>query len=342
MAELLEILEAGPLMSIQDQGRGALMAYGVSQGGAADSIALAEGAAILAQRMDCPAIEMAGMGGKFQITRPARMVVTGAEAKILLDGEALAHHTSFLVEPGQILEIGAAQKGVYMYLHVEGGVYSDALLGSCSAHISAGIGAPLQMGDQLRIGRASAGEAGMTLDPLPRLQGGEIRVMSGPQTATFSESTRARFAETEFGFDGRANRMGAKLQSSGEGFLSESGLGITSDIIIAGDIQITGDGTPFVLLCECQTIGGYPRIGTVIEPDLTIVAQARPGDKIRIKWIDEEAARQYVRAHREALKSLHSKVYPRIRDPRKMPDLLSYQLISGAISGEEEWLTESI
>ena len=67
-------------------------------------------------------------------------------------------------------------------------------------------------------------------------------------------------------------------------------MGQVSDFITEGDIQMTGDGTPFVLLADCQTMGGYPRIGTVIPADLSRIAQALPGTKLSFRFIELEEA----------------------------------------------------
>ena len=48
---------------------------------------------------------------------------------------------------------------------------------------------------------------------------------------------------------------------------------------------MTGDGRPFVLLQECQTTGGYPRIGTVIPADLPKLVQTPPGIKISFQMV---------------------------------------------------------
>jgi antagonist of KipI len=41
------------------------------------------------------------------------------------------------------------------------------------------------------------------------------------------------------------------------------------------------DGQPIVLLGDCGTIGGYPRIGHVASVDLPRLAQLRPGETMR-------------------------------------------------------------
>lgn len=46
-----------------------------------------------------------------------------------------------------------------------------------------------------------------------------------------------------------------------------------------------------------QTVGGYAKIATVISPDLSIVAQTTPGDKIQFKKVDLDTA--YIAARQE-------------------------------------------
>ena len=99
---------------------------------------------------------------------------------------------------------------------------------------------------------------------------------------------------------------------------------------------MTGDGTPYILLAECQTMGGYPRIGTVIPADLPRVAQAAPGQVLRPRAISVEEADALWRSDVDLLRAARARVAPLRRDPHDIPDLLSYQLIGGVIRGDED------
>ena len=77
MSGALEVVQAGPGLSLQDAGRPGWLAQGLSRGGAADLVALAEGAALLGQAPGV-ALEMAGMGGRFRATCDLRIALTGA------------------------------------------------------------------------------------------------------------------------------------------------------------------------------------------------------------------------------------------------------------------------
>ena len=78
MTSVLEVLQAGPSVTVQDMGRFGQLGQGVGQGGAADKLALAEGAALLGQDIGCACLEMAALGGTFRATRDLRVALTGA------------------------------------------------------------------------------------------------------------------------------------------------------------------------------------------------------------------------------------------------------------------------
>ena len=90
---------------------------------------------------------------------------------------------------------------------------------------------------------------------------------------------------------------------------------------------MTGDGTPYVLLAECQTIGGYPRIGTVLPVDLPKVAQARAGEELRFRFVTVDEAEAAWQSDGDILASLKRSRIPHIRDPQDIADLLAYDLI---------------
>ena len=328
----LKVLRAGPVMSVQDMGRPGLLERGISQGGAADTMALAEGAALLRQDTRLAALEMGGIGGLFEATGQMRIALTGAPMTATLDGEALAWNASHLVEAGQKLEIGAARKGVYGYLRLGGGVDTKSVLGSRAAHLTGGIGQPVQAGDTLPAGVDGSTETGMGLEAEDRFSGGTLRIVESFQSALFPDKVRSRFGETEFARGSRANRMGIEMVSDGDGFSAAGQLNILSEVIVPGDVQMTGDGKPFVLLRECQTTGGYPRIGTVLPCDLARIAQAPAGAAIRFEWVTLEQGLEIQAKFDASVKALPSRCAPLIRDPADMADLLSYQLIGGAIS----------
>lgn len=334
MSVRLKVVMAGPLVSVQDLGRPGRMNVGLSRGGAMDRSALIAAAALL----DAPlgaGIEMAGTGGTFCVDAPLRFALTGAVMRANVDGQALRWNASHLLLPGQALVVGAAQEGTYGYLVPAGGIMGRDVLGSAAAHLSAGLGARLVAGDVVQIGvDAALGAGQMVLEKRGDLAGGTLRLMPGPQTAMYDADTQARLAKTVFHRSPQANRTALPLLQDGAGFAASGGNPV-SDFIAPGDVQITGEGTPVMMMAECQTVGGYPRIGTVIAADLARAAQAPVTAALRFEWVDVAQADALFVLEAQQLLVLRGKVRPLVRDPRDIPDLLSYQLISGVTAGSD-------
>ena len=333
-ARWLVVVVSGPGLTLQDRGRRGYLAQGLSVGGAADPRALVEGSALLGQTGDLAVVEMAGLGGTFALEGgPNTFALTGARMRATLDNARLRWNTSYPLAPGQILKIGPAVAGAFGYLTLAGGIATDPFMGSRSTHLAAGIGGALATGARLPLGDGIA-PAGLTLDVADRFSGGEVRVLEGPQSALFSVETRDRFAATTFIRDPRGNRMGVQLAQDGGAFQAQGGLSIISEVIVPGDIQMTGAGTPFVLGPECQTTGGYPRIATVIPSDLPKIMQAAPGAKLRFRFVTRDAALAAWRAEMAERSALAP--YPLVRDPHDIGDLLAYQLIGGVTAGGDD------
>lgn len=341
MTGTLHVLSAGPQVTVQDLGRTGLLAQGVTRGGAADQLALAEAGALLGQSRNLAALEMVGMGGTFRSDIDTVIALTGADMAASVDGSALLWNATHILPAGAVLTIGAVQSGVFGYLSVAGGFDVPCQMGARATHINAGIGTPIKSGDKLRLAMSESNNAGLCLHPDPRVSGGDIHVIASAQTAAFGKQTLERFQETVFARDPRGNRQGVRLASEDEGFSVDGGLSIVSEFITEGDIQITGDGAPYVLMCECQTTGGYPRIGTVLPSDLPRVAQAPVGAHLRFRFVSMEEAREREKAARAACDALVRQVSPVVRDVSAITDLLSYQLIGGAVSATDDPFADS-
>ncbi|MFV0384842.1 biotin-dependent carboxyltransferase family protein [Paracoccus sp. (in: a-proteobacteria)] len=331
----LSVIRADGMLSVQDMGRPGHLAQGLSRGGAMDRLALIEAAALLGAAVPVAGIEMAAAGGVFGVSAPTRIALTGAPLTATLDDQPLQWHAVHLILPGQKLRIGGAVSGVYAYLTPAGGIATPEWLGSRAAHLSIGIGAALASGDDLPCGDDPDPDCpARRIDAAARFGGGNVRVMDGPQTALFDADTLTAFFATEFTRSPRGNRQGVQLDAAGR-FTSAHAAGLASDVIGPGDLQMTGDGVPYVLMAECQTIGGYPRIGQVIPADLPVIAQAAPGQRLRFQRLSQDQADAVFRDDAALMRDAAARCRDLLRDPWTMTDLLAYQLIGGVTAGNE-------
>lgn len=336
MSDALHILHCGPGVTVQDPGRPDLGAIGLSRGGAADRLALLEAAALLGLARPDAALEMMGLGGSFEVDKPTRIALTGAPMQARIDGRAIAWNATHLLAPGQTLSIGGALEGVFGYLSFAGGIATEEVLGSRATHLAAGLGAVLEPGATLPLADDPApATAPGCLPPGDRYRGGVLRYTYGPQSGLFSRETVGRFEATGFTRSPTGNRQGVKLEADAAAFSSEAPSDLASEFIFEGDIQMTGGGEPYVLLAECQTMGGYPRIGTVIPADLPRIAQARPGDRLTFTRVALADLAALTPDPAGQLAEIKARVRPLLRTPHDIPDLLSYDLISGVTAGDD-------
>jgi allophanate hydrolase subunit 2 len=75
--------------------------------------------------------------------------------------------------------------------------------------------------------------------------------------------------------------MGLRLQGEPLAHTSAEAADIVSDGVTPGVVQVPANGQPIVLLADGQTVGGYPKIATVVTADLPRLAHLRPGTRVR-------------------------------------------------------------
>jgi len=131
-----------------------------------------------------------------------------------------------------------------------------------------------------------------------------LRAIAGPQEEAFASGL-----ETFFGGDyevtSEADRMGYRLQGPPvhheEGFPQS----IISEPTVPGNVQLPADGQPIILLVE-QTTGGYTKIATVISTDLSKIAQAVPGNRVRFQRVTLEEAHGIYREQARLLEEIET------------------------------------
>ena len=55
--------------------------------------------------------------------------------------------------------------------------------------------------------------------------------------------------------------------------------------MVAGALQVPGNGSPVLFLADHPVTGGYPVIAVVVTADLPLAAQAAPGQHVRLRLV---------------------------------------------------------
>jgi biotin-dependent carboxylase-like uncharacterized protein len=293
---VFEVLNCPVPASIQDLGRSGYRHFGVPVSGALDSVSLRLANALVRNPPDAAVLEMRLTGPRLQAHAPVRVALAHAEATIeCADGSRKplpAWHSTTLA-PGDILKVGAVQGGAG-YLAVAGGFDVPAVLGSRATYARAGFGSLLREGMSLPIGSADLNPPELAVLPAPTFEEGPIRVIPGPQREMFTDDAFATFASSDYTVTQEADRMGLRL--AGPALKHVAGADIISDAVMPGAVQVPGDGRPIVLLADCQSVGGYAKIATVIAADLPRLGRLLPGNTLRFAAVDVETALAALRA----------------------------------------------
>jgi allophanate hydrolase subunit 2 len=82
--------------------------------------------------------------------------------------------------------------------------------------------------------------------------------------------------------------MGMRLKGKRLHLIQPSNL--LSAGVLPGDVQVPDDGLPIVLANDAQTIGGYPRIASVIQADLWQLAHLTPNTSVYFQPVSHAIA----------------------------------------------------
>ncbi len=291
----IEILSPGILSLIQDAGRFGQHGIGLTSGGPMDPCAFKWANRLLNNDQNATAIETTVGGIKIKSHGTTRIAVTGAKVEVKINGKPQPQWQSLDLGLGDELELGYATNGCRIYLAVAGGFKLQKQFGSNSTVVREGVGGltgkdsagkALTKGDKLDChALISQSDAHQTLPETLRpeyLDEVTLRVIPGYQQAHFSDHQQAMFFQNNFKVSELCDRMGYRLSGPQvkcdiEGILSEG--------ICLGAIQVPKDGQPIILMNDRQTIGGYPKMGSVLSLDLAKLAQLTQGGSVKFEAI---------------------------------------------------------
>jgi biotin-dependent carboxylase-like uncharacterized protein len=287
------VKQPGLLSLLQDRGRYGAHNLGLTTGGPLDFIAFDWANRMLGNDPNATCLEVGFGGLTLEAGLATSFVITGATAPCKLNGVDIAQWQTQSAQVGDKLEIGFATAGTRCYLAVSGGFDIAASFGSSSTVVREKIGGlhgdKLQAGDHLPCSGASLAVNYCLADTDRPVYGdsARLRVVPGYQQSAFGPLQQWRFFNSEYRLTDRCDRMGFRLEGE---TVHSSMVGMLSEGICHGAIQIPADGQPIVLMNDRQTIGGYPKIGSVIPRDTAQLSQLSPGSQLRFEAISIEQA----------------------------------------------------
>lgn len=282
----LIVLEPGIETRVVDLGRPGTRSLGIPVGGAADRRSLVLGNALIGNPAAAAAVEFALKGPRLRAEHEVGCALFGAPFRAQKNGEPIEPGHSFTLREGEELEIGGTPAGVRGYLCVVGGIASPSVLASRSGLRPVARGATLPCRPS-RIGGRTCPDVGVEISD-PAI----VSVLPGLQASWFDET---EFYGQAYTITPATNRMGVRLRGKPLAMPSRE---MVSEAVCPGSVQVTRDGQCIVLGVDGQTIGGYPKVAQVIQADLDVLGQLRPGQAIRFEKVTLQQAIQKQRASR--------------------------------------------
>ncbi|MFF3869909.1 biotin-dependent carboxyltransferase family protein [Micromonospora sp. NPDC001898] len=275
----IEVLRAGALTTVQDQGRPGWAHLGVPRSGALDPAALRLANRLVGNPEAAAGLEITLTGCTLRLTRAGTVAITGADVDVRVGDRPGDVGRPLAVPAGAVVRVGPARTGLRSWLAVAGGIAVAPVLGSRSTDTLSGLGPPpLRDGDTLPLG-APPGDPAPVDGTVGRPAPAELLLglRPGPRDDWFPSAAFDLLYDTAYLVSTVSNRVGARLIGAP---LPRAVAGeLPSEGIVLGAVQVPADGQPLIFLADHPTTGGYPVVGVV--EDVTGLAQARPGTTVR-------------------------------------------------------------
>ena len=295
-------VRAGFLTTVQDLGRAGFRQFGVSPGGALDAHALRVANLLVGNQESAAGLEVTFGGLQLRFADERLVAWSGGEFDMRAGSISVPAGHPIVIREGEELVIDRPRTGCRAWIAISGGIDVPLVLGSRSTDLRGNFGGKdgrvLRDGDEVALGRNS-GQAKILIDKLraekiarwkpphdwssPAKCEPVLRVIRGTDWQRFNDVTVQPLTSETFAVSPDSDRMGVRLESPE--LKRTDDVDLVSEAVAPGTIQIPPNGKPILLLGDCQTIGGYPKIAHVITVDLAIAAQLRGGDEVRFREV---------------------------------------------------------
>lgn len=279
---MVKVLNPGFYSTIQDFGRKGFQQYGVPYSGVMDGYSAALANHTLGNEENAAVIEMTMTGAKIQFYGHTYICISGADMSPRLNDVQIQLNKSIKIYSGDVLTFGKLNKGFRCYLAVFGGFETEVVMGSQSMYNGITAKFNISKNDELKVVETNSfisdKHALIKVNNVHFLND-EIEVFKGPEFELLSKFQQEFLLQTPFTISKDNNRMAYQLSESLENSLEP----IITSVVLPGTVQLTPSGKLMVLMRDCQTTGGYPRVLQLKESSINVLAQKYNGHSISFK-----------------------------------------------------------
>lgn len=292
---LLTVVNPGMVSIIVDAGRTHGQEQGLCEGGPMDAEAFEMANWLCCNPLNTPALEVMGRC-EFEVSAKTSVAICGPEITVMVNQRQMPTWTTIHLSPGQQLSVEPHRLGQRAYIGLHG-VWELPLIAGSVCTIAReklggihGKGRALQSGDVLPARFSFLHETRtIPAEQRPDYQlATPLALVAGYQEKQFSSLSLARFYTSSYEVTSQISRMGYRLQGPTVKANSQT---MRSEGINLGSVQVPGDGQPIIMMRDRQTLGGYPKLGSIAPYDIGRLAQAVPSDVVSFTRTDANDAR---------------------------------------------------
>ncbi|MDQ3394774.1 MAG: biotin-dependent carboxyltransferase family protein [Bacteroidota bacterium] len=279
--DYISIINPGLFTTIQDGGRFGYRKFGIPVAGAMDQWAAGLANALLNKPIDAAVIEVIIKGPKIKFDCDTFLAISGANLSPSLDGKEVKNNSKIQASRGQILSFGAVQYGAIAYIAFSREIKTETILGSKSYSKSITSPDRFYAGQQIILEKEENNIPILSSSVKPFLEHFNIQdiiAFEGPEFNLLNIEAKKKLLQESFVISREYSRMGYKLEGP-QIKIKYAGTMISS-AVIPGTVQLTPAGQLIILMNDCQTTGGYPRILQLSQSAINYIAQKKAGDKI--------------------------------------------------------------
>jgi biotin-dependent carboxylase-like uncharacterized protein len=268
---MVKILKKGLHTSIQDIGRFGYRKYGIPVSGVMDSESARLSNLILGNNENDAVMEITLQGPQLQFFNATQIAITGADLSPTLNGNPLEMNTNIPIQKEDVLDFGTRKFGARSYLAISAGFQTELVFGSRSFYDGITEKEKTDAGDELPVNTSLTLQDSSFVKLSCQKQifkEKNISIHQGPEYEMLDENQKYILFSTAFTL-GINNRMAYQLKET----LPNNLPAIFSSAVLPGTVQLTPSGKIIILMRDCQTTGGYPRILQLTEKSINLLAQ---------------------------------------------------------------------
>lgn len=282
---MIKVLKSGLFSTIQDKGRFGYGAFGVPKSGAMDFYSAELANTLLGNTINDAVLEITMIGPQLKFDVECLLVITGADMSPSINRKTIQNNKVYRIKKCDTLGFDKLKSGLRAYVAVKGGFKSDMVLGSQSYYQPLTLANKLNNGDTLYLNQSE--KTFDTFETFSKLKvvdysSPNIHVFKGPEFERLSCNQKSELTSLESQVTNLYNRMAYQLSPLFDNNLES----ILTGPVLPGTVQLTPSGKLIVLMRDCQTTGGYPRVLQLTESAINLLSQKKEKDKIVFKLVE--------------------------------------------------------